>query len=197
MFQVGRKTHRAFRRAVRSIAEGLESRRLLAADPLAYANQVQSLPFALDFTHQVNGLLDTSGQSIGFTRVEANRNGDQYQPSLIHLNTAAGELDLTTRGTDTSGSNYGTDNTLVDALETEFDATTRGFTITTRLKGPLSQLSAAYDSGAVYFGPDDDNYVKLAAGYAPNLGPILQFTDEQTATTHTVNIVQGLSLIHI
>ena len=192
MFQVGRKTHRAFRRAVRSIAEGLESRRLLAADPLAYANQVQSLPFALDFTHQVNGLLDTSGQSIGFTRVEANRNGDQYQPSLIHLNTAAGELDLTTRGTDTSGSNYGTDNTLVDALETEFDATTRGFTITTRLKGPLSQLSAAYDSGAVYFGPDDDNYVKLAAGYAPNLGPILQFTDEQTATTHTVNIVQGL-----
>ena len=192
MLRVERRSPRAIRRVMRAVAESLECRRLLSTDPLAYANQVQSLPFALDFTHPVNGLLDASGQSIGFTRVQLNRNGDQYQPSLIRLNATGSELDLTTRGTDTSGSNYGTDNTLVNALETEFDATTRGFTITTRLKGPLTQLAAPYDSGAVYFGPDDDNYVKLAAGYAPGLGATLQFTDEQTATTHTVNVLQSL-----
>jgi len=181
------KSHRPLAQALRPVVEQLEARRLLATDPLAYANQVQTLPFALDFTKQVPGLLDATGQSIGLTRVQVNRLGTQYQPQLINLKTASGELDLTTQGTATSGSSYGTDNTLVNALETEFNADSNGFTVTARLKGPLSQISAAYDSGAVYFGPDDDNYVKLDAEFDATLGQTLQFTDEQTATTHTVN----------
>ena len=192
MFQFGLRPHRALARAARAAVEGLEERRLLSSDPFAYANQVQNLPFALDFTHQVNGLLDASGQSIGFTRVQVNRNGDQYQPSLIQLNTSKGELDLTSRGTDTSGSNFGTDNTLVNALETEFDATSRGFTVTARLKGPLTMLSAPFDQSAIYFGPDDDNYVKFAAEYDSTHGQTLQFVDEQVATTHTVNVYQSI-----
>ena len=184
---------RTLARAVRPIIEALEGRRLLAADPLAYANVVQNLPFALDFTRQVNGLPDTTGQAIGFTRVQANRIGNQYQPSLIHLNTGAGELDVSSQSPSSApggipGTNYGTDNTLVNGLETEFDASTQGFTITARVKGPLSQLNNSYDGATVYFGPDQDNYVKLDAEYdAAQGGQVLQFTDEQTGTTHTIN----------
>lgn len=182
-----RKSHRSLVRAARSVVEHLEDRRLLAAAPLVYANAVQPLPYALDFTKQVPGVLDSAGQATGFTRVQANINGDEYQPAQINLNTAAGQLNLTTIGTDTTGSAYGTNNTLDNALETQFDATTRGFSITARIKGPLSQLSANYDTGTLYFGPDDDNYVKLAAEYDSAHGQVLQFTDEQGATTHTVN----------
>jgi hypothetical protein len=41
-------------------------------------------------------------------------------------------LKLTTTGTSSAGGNYGTDNTLVDPLETQFNATTSGFKITAR-----------------------------------------------------------------
>jgi fibronectin type 3 domain-containing protein len=174
-------------RAVRSVIELLEERRLLAGDPLAYQNVVQTLPYALDFTQQVNGVFDSTGQSTGFTRVQANTAGNQYQPALLNLNTVAGELDITTTGTSSAGSNYGTDNSQVNALETQFDGTTSGFTIIARLKGPLSYMSAAYDGGGIYFGPDQDNYVKLIAEYDAAKGQTLQFADEQGATTHTVN----------
>ena len=179
-------------RAVRSVIERLEDRRLLAADPLAYQNVVQSLPYALDFTQQVNGVFDKSGQSVGFTRVQANRLGNQYQPNLLNLNTSSGELDVTTTGTSSAGSNFGTDNTQVNALETQFDGTTSGFTITTRLKGPLGFMNAAYDGGGVYFGPDQDNYVKFIAEYDAVQGQVLQFADEQSATIHTVNVYTNI-----
>src|SRR5205085_8690374 len=90
------------RRAGVPVVESLEGRQLLAGDPLAFQNVVQPLPYALDFTHQVNGVFDASGQMTGFTRVMANKPGNQYQPNLINLNTAVGELDITTTGTATS-----------------------------------------------------------------------------------------------
>ena len=179
-------------RAVRPVVETLEERRLLSGDPLAYQNVVQPLPYALDFTQQINGVFDSAGQSIGFTRVQANTAGNQYQPALINLNTSAGELDLSTTGTSASGSNFGTDNTQVNALETQFNGTTTGFTITARLKGPLSFMSAAYDGGGIYFGPDQDNYVKLIAEYDAVKGQTLQFADEQGATTHSVNAYSNI-----
>ena len=81
----------------------------------------------------------------------------------------------------------------MNALETKFAATTAGFSITTRIQGPLSNLSANYENGGVFFGPDQDNYVKLIAGYnSTGGGQVLQFTDEQNATTHTVNTYLGI-----
>ncbi len=174
-------------RAIRPVVESLEDRRLLSADPLVYQNVVQTLPFALNFTQTANGVFDSAGQSIGFTRLQTNTAGTEYQPALINLNTAAGELDITTTGTSTSGSNFGTDNSQVNALETQFDGTTTGFTITARLNGHLSYMNTAYDGGGIYFGPDQDNYVKLIAEYDAVKGQTLQFADEQTATTHSVN----------
>jgi fibronectin type 3 domain-containing protein len=178
--------------AVRPVIEGLEERRLLAGDPLAFANTVQTLPYVLDFTKQVNGIFDRSGQSIGFTRVQLNTGGTQYQPAALNLNTAAGELDVTTVGTSSSGSNFGTYNSQVNAVETQFDGTTSGFTVTTRLKGPLSQISAPWEGAAVYLGPDQDNYVKLNAEYDQTRGQVLEFRMEQNANTSAAPVYVGI-----
>src|SRR5689334_21740658 len=145
-----------------------------------------TLPFVLNFNQSAGGILDAGGLGTGFTSVQANKLGNQYQPNLIHLKTASSELDITTTGTSTSGTNYGADNTQVDALQTTFDGTTNGFAITTRLKGPLTQLATPFQQGGVYFGPDQDNYVKLVAVAISPQGQTIQFTDEQNASTHTV-----------
>ncbi|HWE03866.1 MAG TPA: Ig-like domain-containing protein [Tepidisphaeraceae bacterium] len=174
---------RKFRAAVGSVVQTLESRTLLSAS---------TLPFVLNFNASAGGVVDAAGQGTGFTGVQANRLGTQLQPNLIHLLPASGELDITTTGNSTAGSNYGTDNTGVNALQTQFDATTSGFTITTRLKGPLSQLSAAYEQGGVFFGPDQDNYIKFVALDDSTQGQILQFTDEQKASTHTLTANQSI-----
>jgi fibronectin type 3 domain-containing protein len=172
-----RFAHRSVVWAARPVVQALEGRMLLSSSPL---------PFVLNFNQSAGGILDANGLGTGFTSVQANRLGNEYQPNLIHLNTASAELDLTTTGTSTSGTNYGADNTQVDALQTNFDGTTNGFSITTRLKGPLSQLATPFQQGGVYFGPDQDHYVKLVAVDISPQGQTLQFTDEQGASTHTV-----------
>src|SRR5688500_17962453 len=93
-------------RACRPVIESLEGRRLLSA------STIQSLPFFLDFGSDRGELLDADGQGTGFTRVQANKNGNEYQPSLIDLDTTAGVLKLTTTGTSTAASNSRADNTL-------------------------------------------------------------------------------------
>src|SRR5262245_9212204 len=123
-----------------AVMETLEERRLFST------NTVQSLPFLLDFSSDKGEIADKDGEGTGFTRLQANKNGDQYQASLIDLDTANGVLKLTTQG---SGSSTGTDNTLFNALETQFDGSTTGFTITARLKGPLSYMNATFDQAGI------------------------------------------------
>jgi len=158
------------------VIQQLEGRRMLST------STVQSVPFLLDFSSDKGEIIDKDGQGTGFTRLQANKNGDQYQANLIDLDTNAGTLTLTTQG---SGSNSTTDNNLYNALETQFDGTTSGFSITSRIKGPLTALNAKYNQGGIYFGPDQDNFVKLVAIYG-NSGAVLQFKDELGAGNGTL-----------
>ena len=80
-------------RAIRPEVEKLEERQLLSGDPLAYQNVIQTLPYSLNFQSAQNGVFDTNGLGTGFTLVQPNKNGTQYQPSLVYLNTAIGELE--------------------------------------------------------------------------------------------------------
>ncbi|HYO10740.1 MAG TPA: choice-of-anchor D domain-containing protein [Tepidisphaeraceae bacterium] len=167
-----RPARRPLARACRAVVEQLEKRALMAA------STVQTLPFILDFNNAVgNDVLDKDGQGTGFTRVQANKNGNEYRPDLIDLDTAAGVLKLTTTGTSTAGSNTNNDNTLVNALETQFNATTSGFKITARLKGPLSYIDTPSEQAGITFGPDQDNFIKLVAISQPG-GQLIQFGDE-------------------
>jgi glucose/arabinose dehydrogenase len=164
---------RAIDRAVDAVLfEHLEGRRLLAIDT------IQTLPFILDFSSDQGEILDKDGEGTGFTRLQENKLGNQYQPQLIDLDTTTGVLKLTTTGNSSNGGPRDGDNTLVNGLETQFDATTSGWSITARLLGPLTNLAFPYQQGGIFFGPDQDNHVKLVA-VAHNGGQFLEFVDEQ------------------
>jgi fibronectin type 3 domain-containing protein len=170
------------------VLEQLEERRLFSA------STIQTLPFALDFNSDRGELVDKDGEGTGFTRVQTNKNGTEYQPALIDLDTAAGVLKITTTGNSSAGSNSLSDNTQVNALETQFDGTSSGFTITARLKGPLTFINDNYEQGGIFFGPDQDNFVKLVA-LKGNSGQVLQFKDEQNGTTTTLpNAAQNYNI---
>ncbi len=182
-------TVRRLARACRPVIEALESRQLLSA------STIQTLPFNLDFTSDRGDIADMNGLGTGFTLVQPNKLGTQYQPSLINLDTASGVLNLTTTGTSTAGSNTNADNTLVNGLETLFNATTSGFKITVRLKGPLNSIAAPSDQAGVMFGPDQDNFIKLVAISQPS-GQVIQFADEESSngTTFTHQVNQTVSI---
>ena len=152
--------------------EQLEQRRLMAAGTTV------ALPYRLDFDHAVaDSVVDKDGEGTGLTRVQANTAGNQYQPGLIDLDTNARVLRITAAGTATAASNSGSDNSQQNLLETQFDGTTSGFTVSARLIGPLTYLNAAYEQAGISFGPDQDNYIKLVALRHTD-GEQLQFKDE-------------------
>jgi fibronectin type 3 domain-containing protein len=196
---VVRKKHATDRleSAIGPVIENLEDRTLLYGD----TTTVQTLPFSLNFTSAVAGTIaDKSGLGTGFTLVQPNKNANEYQPALLNLQTSSGLLDITTTGTSTAGGTWEGDNSLVDGVETQFNATTGAFAMTTRLKGPLSYIATPSDQGGIFFGPDDDNYVKFVAGTGTGSGDMLQFVDEQKpagATTYTHAIATANSFVNI
>ena len=109
-------------RAARSTVEPLEDRRLMAGD----STFVSALPFQLEFDAPRGGLADKDGKGTGFTWVQPNKLGNEYHPGNIDLNTAQGILYLTTTGTAAAGGPWESDNTLVNGLQTQFNASTGG-----------------------------------------------------------------------
>ncbi len=149
---------------------------------------VRPLPFALEWQTDTGAIRDRDGQGTGLTFVLPNKNNNEYVPSLIDVSLTEGLLRLTTNGTATTGGNYGSDNTLVNALGTQFNSAAGPFSVTAKLRGPLTALSAATDQAGIMLGPDQDNYVKIVAVVGPS-GPSIQFIDEQTVsgvTTHAI-----------
>lgn len=135
----------------------------------------------LEFSSPVSGtILDKDGEGTGFTTVQGNKAGNQKVPSLIDLNN--GRLTLTA----TKGSSVGGINTLKNALQVGLDAT-QTFTVSTRLKGPLTNLTAASQQAGIFFGPNDDNYVKLVVGKASN-GLRIQLFRELNGISSSVDL---------
>ncbi len=157
--------------------EQLEMRQHLSA------TTIQPLPFSLGFNQNVaDTVFDKDGQGTGLTRLQANKFGTEYQQNLVDLDVNLGVLKLTTTGTSSAGSNAGTDNTQTNALETQFAGTTSGFIITARILGNgsgvgLNYLNDNYEQAGIYFGPDQDNFIKVVA-IKGDTGQVLQFKDE-------------------
>ena len=189
---VAKAAAKAVDRAAASAIEPLEGRVLMAGD----ASIVQPLPFALDFDGTRPGTLaDMHGEGTGFTWAQPNKLLNEYQPALLDLRPLEGLLYLTTTGTSAAGGPFDGDNSLVNGLQTQFNASTGSFTITVRLKGPLTNIDASSEQVGILFGPDQDNYVKLVAlgqNATTAGGPtqFLQFLDEQanTATSPTTYV---------
>ncbi len=119
---------------------------------------VASAAVSLGFSQAVGGTVaDKDGQGTGFTAVQPNTGGTQYDPGAIDLDTTTGRLTITAQ----TGST-GTTNNARNVLYVPFDG--RGDeTVSARLVGSLSGLSAQPQQGGVYIGPSQNDYVKLVA----------------------------------
>lgn len=146
---------------------------------------------SLDFSSKIpSTVLDKDEQGTGFTSVQANNNGDQYDPSRIDLNTKSGTLLLRA----TKGSNAGKANTLKNTLTVGINAT-QAFTVSTRLKGPLTNLKTAVQQGGIFLGSSQDNYAKLIVvnDGSGNKDLRIQFFKEENGLGSSVGEIKGLN----
>lgn len=149
----------------------------------------------LDFSSAISGTVeDKDLEGTGFTTVQSNNNGDQYNPSRINLDTTAGTLALTA----TQGSSAGLTNTLKNALQVGIDAT-QIFTVSTRLKGSPTNLTTSFQQGGLFFGPNQNNYAKLVVvnSGSGTSGLKIQLYKEENGKGSTVDVVTGLDWANI
>ncbi|RKS80732.1 hypothetical protein CLV35_0200 [Motilibacter peucedani] len=138
----------------------------VASSPASSANW-------LTFGKTSYGVLDRDGQPTGFDSVQANTAGDQYAPGLVDLDAASGTLRLTSG----PGTTTGTINTQQNALQRTFEGSRYLTKVTARLRGPFSDVDAGHDQEAVWFGPDQDDYIKVEVenkGGAPALSVLYE-----------------------
>lgn len=127
-----------------------------------------------------------SGQCVvaGFTGVLPNTAGNQCNPANITYNTSGLSI------TSTPGEMGNATNSQQNALYNSFDASRTSFTVTARVAGPLPALTANYQQIAVFFGADQDNYVKLEAEHnGQGTDPHLTMLLEQGGTATSIGSV--------
>lgn len=135
---------------------------------------------ALEFGAAVKGTVpDKDDQGTGFTSVISGPAGGAHLPEAIDLRPRDGTLTLIAQpGTSTES------NTLVNALAVPVD-TSAPRVISARISdGTLDNLREPSQQAGVFFGPTQDDYVKLVALAGPE-GPIIQLYRE-VSTSSTV-----------
>jgi hypothetical protein len=135
---------------------------------------VAEFPVAFAFDGTDGGLTDKDGESIGFTMVDPHseaRLADDpaisdpdvrgYEPSL--LDVAGGSLTIDAR----KGIQYldppasSNNNTLINGLGVGLDADNRTFDISTEIAPITWPSTASAQQAGLWFGLDEDNYIKL------------------------------------
>ncbi len=131
-----------------------------------------ALPYSLDFSSDAGKALDNVGTGTGFTYVAPKGTASGYVPAKLHVDTAAGLLKLTT----TAGIAAGANNTQDNALSVGIDAPSQ----ITRIRTSLVNIPAGtgkYEQGGLWFGSDQDNYVKLSV-LSTTGGNVIEFAYE-------------------
>lgn len=168
-----------------------------ALDPSAGTLLPGSPDLVFDFNKTyTSSLTDKDGQTIGFSSTQLNKNDTfttktSYDRSLLDIAPSLGTLSMTT----TTGSNGGSDNTLVNGLQTKFDGRAAKSIISTRLVGPLNNMTTFNQQGGVMFGPDQDNYIKLVARVQSDGSLGLQFYSEKKGVGTTIASVGSIGPI--
>ncbi len=115
--------------------------------------------------------------AAGFDGALPNSVGDQCDPSKIAVTTDGLAL------TSTPGQLAPAGGAQQNALYNVFDASRKAFTVTARIKGPVNYLSTDYQQAAVWFGPDQDNYVKVEIEHGGSTPPRAVMYLEEGGTT--------------
>jgi hypothetical protein len=131
-------------------------------------------------------VVDKDGEGTGFTSTQPNKNGTQAHPELIDLTGG------TLRITSTAGKSSGPENLQDDALQVNFDGSRTDTFAQTRIEGPMTDLTSGSQQKAVFFGPDQDNYLKVEVEHrtSPTVGVFLTAFREQAGVTATIGQVQ-------
>jgi glucose/arabinose dehydrogenase len=151
--------------------ESLEQRQLLSTLPPNVG-----VPYTLEFDRSVSGVKDKDGTGTGFQRTQGNRLGTESRGSLLDIRPTSGILNITTTGAQTQGSPYQADNTLVNGLQSLYDAR-NPFTVSTRIQGPLTQFNTAGREAGIIVGQGHDNFVSLTIAGTSD-GPRIRFYAE-------------------
>jgi large repetitive protein len=151
---------------------GIGAARAQACAPLACDQILVDLPYTLDFSSDHGKILDSNGAGTGFTYVDSPSNGTGYIPSNLEADSEAGQLKLTT----TSGLAFQGANSQDNALAVGVDAPSQ----VTRIETTLDSLPAATnhnEQAGLWFGNDEDNYLKLVVIDTPS-GTRIQYLME-------------------
>jgi hypothetical protein len=161
----------------------------IATKPGARSDRVLvNLPFELDFTRDHGGLGDRAGIGTGFTYTPPS-GGSGYVADNIAVNVGAGTLTITT----TQGIAYRATNTLDNALSVGLPPSSRPFVIkTTVLRPPPGTRN--YEQAGLWFGSDQDNYLKLVVISMRKGGTKIQALLEVNRTQRAFQVTAPLTL---
>lgn len=138
-------------------AAGDDDRALAACAPLDCSEILIDLPYELDFTQDHGKIVDGNGVGTGFTYIEQPSSGTGYVPAKLNVNTAApGTLSIDT----TNGIMSMEANSQDNALGVGIDAPSQVSVLSTTLIN-LPNPTGKYEQAGLWFGNDEDNYVKL------------------------------------
>jgi large repetitive protein len=137
-----------------------------ACSPLPCSEILVDAPYSLDWTENHGKIADGAGRGTGFTYVDKPTNGTGYVASKLAVDyNATGTLKINTAG----GLMFAASNSQENALAVGVDAPDQISLIQTRLLKPPAG-TGNYEQGGLWFGNDQDNYVKLEVLSEP--GPI-------------------------
>ncbi len=168
-----------------------ESQRALAAvnelvmamtvcSPLPCAEILIDLPYILGFDQDHGKIQDGNGNGTGFTYISQPTTGTGYIPANLQVDTSGqGTISITT----TNGIMAGSANTQDNALAVGIDAPNQVSVLSTTLVNP-PYGAARSEQGGLWFGNDEDNYVKLEV-ISTGKGPRIEYLMEVNGSTVT------------
>jgi large repetitive protein len=125
--------------------------------PLPCSEVLIRPPYQLNFSQDHGKILDAAGVGTGFTYISRRANGAGYLPEQLATTTAApGALKLFT----TSGIAYTSHNSQDNMLGVGIDAPSQISLLKTTLRD-LPSASGNFEQAGLWFGNDQNNYVKL------------------------------------
>jgi hypothetical protein len=153
-----------------------------ATPELVAAATPGSAALDLGFDAPVAGTIaDMQGEGTGFTSVQPNTAGTQYKPTRLDLTGG------TLRILSTAGKSSGGTNTQDNALQAHVDASRSDFTVQTRILGPMSDLTTGYQQKALWFGPDQQNFLKAEIEHRTDTpGVFITLFKEEKGVTATL-----------
>ena len=138
------------------VAVGSPAASAQGCQPLACSEILVDLPYRLDFDSDRGKIQAGNGLGTGFTYVDPPTNGSGYLPGNLLLETSPpGVLDVTT----TAGQAFQNNDSQDNALGVGIDAPSQVTRLETTLRDP--PVGSAFQQGGLWFGNDEDNYVKL------------------------------------